>query len=60
RCAFDAALYARRNVIERCFNRLKQWRGIATRYDKLAAHYRACLTIASLVLWLNQEPQNTP
>ncbi len=60
RCAFDPALYARRNVIERCFNRLKQWRGIATRYDKLAAHYRAAITIASLILWLNQEPQNTP
>ncbi|MBR7837825.1 transposase, partial [Actinospica durhamensis] len=33
--AFDAELYKRRNLIERCNNRIKQWRGIATRYDKL-------------------------
>ena len=60
RCGFDPALYARRNVVERCINRLKQWRSIATRYDKLAAHYRAAATIACLTIWLNQEPQNTP
>jgi transposase len=30
--SFEAALYARRNVVERCVNKLKQWRGIATRY----------------------------
>jgi len=33
-CGFDPAVYRRRNVVERCFHRLKQWRGIATRYDK--------------------------
>jgi transposase len=33
---FDKQLYKRRNVVERCFSRLKQWRGIATRYDKTA------------------------
>ncbi|WP_422674090.1 IS5 family transposase [Bailinhaonella thermotolerans] len=60
RCGFDPALYRRRNLIERCFNQFKQWRGIATRYDKLATHYRAAITIASLIMWLNQEPQNTP
>jgi transposase len=32
--AFDPNSYRRRNVVERCINRLKQWRGIATRYDK--------------------------
>ena len=31
--AFDAALYGLRNTVERGFNRLKQWRGVATRYD---------------------------
>jgi transposase len=31
--AFDPDLYKRRNVVERCIARLKQWRGIATRYD---------------------------
>ncbi|MFI6791950.1 IS5 family transposase [Nonomuraea sp. NPDC050383] len=52
RCAFDPARYKRRNVIERCFNRLKQARGIATRYDKLAVHYQAGATIICLLLWL--------
>lgn len=40
------------NVVERCFNRLKHFKGIATRYDKLAAHYRSAVTIARLPLWL--------
>jgi transposase len=35
-------------VVERCFNRLKQWRGIATRYDKTADSYRAAVTLAAL------------
>jgi transposase len=50
--AFDRAVYARRNVVERCINRLKQWRGLATRYEKRAANYRAMVVIASLVIWL--------
>ena len=53
RCAFDPARYRRRNVVERCFNRLKGFRGVATRYDKRADHYRATVVIASLTLWLN-------
>ncbi|MDP9868867.1 transposase [Streptosporangium brasiliense] len=52
RCAFDPVRYKRRNVVERCFNRLKHFKGIATRYDKLAAHYRSAVTIACLLLWL--------
>src|SRR5690242_5989690 len=51
--AFDRAVYARRNVIERCINRLKQWRGLATRYEKRAANYRTMVVIASIVLWLD-------
>jgi transposase InsO family protein len=39
--AFDPDLYADRNVVERCFNRLKQFRDLATRYAKRAAYYRA-------------------
>ncbi|RJL31897.1 IS5 family transposase [Bailinhaonella thermotolerans] len=54
--AFDPAVYRRRNVIERCINRLKQFKGIATRYDKLAIHYRSALTIACLLLWLRRDP----
>ncbi|WP_374106250.1 transposase [Streptomyces sp. BV286] len=49
--AFDKHLYKRRNVVERCFNRLKQWRGIATRYDKTAECYQAAVTLASLLTW---------
>ena len=60
RCGFNKEVYRRRNVVERCFNQLKRFRGIATRYDKLAAHYRTAVTIISLILWLNQDPQNRP
>jgi transposase len=49
----DKAVYARRNVVERCINRLKQWRGLATRYEKRAVNYRALVVIASIVLWLD-------
>ena len=49
---FDADAYRRRNVVERCVNRLKQFRGIATRYEKRAANFRAMAVIASLVIWL--------
>nr|WP_234323394.1 IS5 family transposase [Streptomyces bikiniensis] len=49
--AFDRETYKRRNVVERCFNRLKQWRGIATRYDKTAQSYEAAVTLASLLMW---------
>lgn len=51
--AFDAAVYKRRNVVERCVNRLKQWRAVATRYDKRAVNYRATVVIAALMLWLD-------
>lgn len=48
---FDKQLHKHRNVVERCFNRLKQWRGIATRYDKTAESYKAAVTLASLLMW---------
>jgi transposase len=50
--AFDQTVYARRNVVERGINRLKQWRGLATRYEKRATNYRSMVVIASIVLWL--------
>ena len=50
--AFDRAAYRRRNVMERCVNRLKQWRGIATRYEKRALNYRALVVIGAIMLWL--------
>jgi transposase len=49
---FDQTRYQRRNVIERSFNQLKQWRGLATRYDKHARTYRGALTFAALLTWL--------
>lgn len=48
---FDRQLYKQRNVVERTFNRLKQWRGMETRYGKTAESYRAAVTIASLLMW---------
>ncbi len=50
--AFNPRTYKGRNVVERCFNRFKQWRGIATRYDKKAVNYRAGIVLASVILWL--------
>ncbi|MGW5001578.1 transposase [Streptomyces hydrogenans] len=49
--AFDRETYKHRNVVERCFNRLKQWRGIATRYDNAAPSHKAAVTLASLLMW---------
>lgn len=49
--AFDAKAYKGRNVVERSFNDHKQWRGIATRYDKLAAVFTATVHLAAVVTW---------
>ncbi|MGW5609543.1 IS5 family transposase [Streptomyces sp. NPDC003753] len=49
--AFDREIYKQRNTVERCINRLKQWRGIATRYEKTATIYLAGLHIAGIFLW---------
>ena len=47
--AFDPAMYARRNTIERGFGRLKQWRGIATRYDKYALTFLGGVLLAAIL-----------
>jgi transposase len=49
---FDKATSARRTVVERGSNRLKQWRGRATRYEKRAVNDRAMVVLASIVLGL--------
>lgn len=49
--AFDADAYKRRNVVERHFALTKQWRGLATRYDKLAITYRAAVVLAACITW---------
>lgn len=50
--AFDTVAYKERNLVERCFAKLKQWRAVATRFDKLAGRYLAGVTLASVMLWL--------
>jgi transposase len=49
---FDKEKYRLRNRVERLINRLKQFRRIATRYEKLAENYLAMLHIGSILLWL--------
>ncbi|WP_410002565.1 IS5 family transposase [Streptomyces sp. PBH53] len=48
---FDSEAYKQRNTVERCINRLKQWRGLATRTDKLAIAYQAALHLAGILIW---------
>jgi transposase len=48
----SARIYIGRNHIERFFNRIKQCRRVATRYDKLASNYLAFVQLASIRLWL--------
>ena len=50
--AFERLAYRRRNAIERCINRLKQFRGLAMRYEKRAVNYRAMVVLAAIVIWL--------
>ena len=49
---FDKELYRLRNVVERLFSWLKQFRRVATRYEKRARHYKAMLSLAAILLWL--------
>jgi transposase len=49
---FSPYLYRSRNLVERFFNKIKQCRRIATRYDKLAANYLAFVKLASIRIWL--------
>lgn len=51
--------YRGRNVVERCFNKLKQWRGIAMRSDKTARNYHAGLCLAATLHWLTNTFSNT-
>lgn len=50
--AFDAARYRQRNTAERCFNKLKQHRAVATRYDKRDYVYNGTIEVASIRIWL--------
>jgi putative transposase len=49
---YDAELYKERNKIERFFNKLKQFRRVATRYDKLLANFMGFVKLAAIAIWL--------
>ena len=49
---YDTELYKERNRIERFFNKLKQFRRVATRYDKLLANFMGFVKIAAIAIWL--------
>ena len=50
--AFDAGRYKERNTVERCFSKLKQFRAVATRYDKREFMYQGAVDVASIRIWL--------
>jgi len=49
---FNPADYKGRNVVERAINRLKDFRAVATRYDKRGHNFLAAVTVAAIVVWL--------
>ena len=49
---FDRQLYRERHLIECCFSKLKQFRRVATRFEKTATNYLAVVTLAATILWL--------
>jgi transposase len=51
--AYDKALYEARHLIENFFARLKQYRAIATRYDKTARNFLTAIYLAASIVWLN-------
>ena len=48
----DETTYKARNLVERCFNKLKHFRRFATRYDRTTDHYLAFIHLAAIMLWL--------
>ena len=50
--SYDADLYKERNRIERFFNKLKQFRRVATRYDKLLVNFMGFVKLAAIAIWL--------
>jgi putative transposase len=49
---YDAELYKERNLIERFFNKLKQFRRVATRYDKLLVNFMGFVKLAAIAIWI--------
>jgi transposase len=56
---FDRARYRQRNQVERLMNRRKQFRAVATRFDKLAVRYQATITVADIFIWLRAKPDRS-
>jgi transposase len=54
---FDPGWYAKRNTVERCFSKLKQFRAVATRYDKRERIYQGTIDVASISIWLRDPVQ---
>ena len=52
RPAYDPGCYKQRNTVERCFSKLKQFRAVATRYDKRERIYQGTIDVASISIWL--------
>ena len=50
--SFSAWVYRQKNLVERFFNRIKQFRGLATRYDRRPENYLAALKLAAIRIWL--------
>ena len=48
----DKHLYAQRHLVECCFSKLKQFRRVATRFEKTAENYLSIVTLAAVILWL--------
>lgn len=55
----DRAIYRQRNLVERFFCKLKHFRRIATRYDKLARNFLAAVALASARLWMRSYESTT-
>lgn len=59
RRSVDPDIYRQRNLVERFFNKIKHFRRIATRFDKLARNYLAALALASVRLWIRHYESTT-
>jgi transposase len=57
--SYDTQRYKQRNVVERCFQKVKTWRGLATRYDKSPESYEAGLHLRGSIMWLKTLTQTT-
>ena len=58
--SYDTQLYEGRNVVKRSYESFKQWRGLATRYDKLTVIFRGAATLRSIIMWLRSPVGDTP